>query len=98
MKDILAIVFSAAVAALAEFVNFLITRRALSKQNGVSAVFALRTVIVGAVLAGIYFAAKALTLDVTACMIAAAVAAGVSLAVFTAFLMRSDKKGGGKDG
>ncbi len=98
MKDILPL-FAAFLAGFAvEVVNYLITRSALSSKKDVFLIFPLRTLIAGAFLIALYFTAKALGLDVTACMIAGAVGATVGLAAFTALLMRNNKKGGGKDG
>ena len=96
--NVISLVIAFAAGAAVEFLNYLITRAALAKPNGMSAIFSLRALIAAAFLAALYFASKALGLDVTACMIAGAAGASVGLAAFTALLMKYNRKGGGSDG
>ena len=91
----LAVAFICGVAV--EFVNFLITRSALEKKS-LAAIFPLRSLVAAAFLAALYFASRALGLNVTACMIAGVVGASAALAAFTALLIRSTRKGGEDDG
>ena len=98
MKDVLFPVLAFVLGAAVEFVNFLLTSSALRKKKDALMIFPLRTVIAAGFLILLYFAAKALGLNVTACMIAGAVGASAGLAVFSMLLMKDNKKGGDRDG
>ena len=98
MGDILPLVAAFFAGVAVEFLNYLITRSAISDGKNTPFVFPLRALIAAAFLAALYFTAKALAIDVTACVIAGAVGATVALAAFTALLMKNNKKGGGGDG
>ena len=87
--------------ALAEAVNYFITRAALGKKSGVTAIFPVRTLVAALFLASLYYIGKGRGLDLVPFMIAGVLGATAGLAVFTLLLMRKMKtggKGGGSDG
>ncbi|MBO4385377.1 MAG: hypothetical protein J5854_08195 [Clostridia bacterium] len=92
MKEILPAVIAFSGGALAEFVNYLITRSALGKKSGVYMILPLRTLVAGGCLAAIYFIGRALKLDLTVFMIAGALGATAGLIVFTLLLIRGTGK------
>ncbi|MBR0136132.1 MAG: hypothetical protein IJM18_08015 [Clostridia bacterium] len=79
---------------LAEFINSLITRRAMAGRAS-AALIPLRTLVTGGYMVLLYFISRAFGLNTAAALIGGAAGATAGLIVFTLILM---KKRSGKEG
>ncbi len=96
MKGYLPVIAAFVLGVLAEYVNYLITRKALAGRGNAHAIIPLRTLVTGGFIALLFLCGRAFGLELGPLLIAGAAGATAGLIVFTLILLR--KKGGENDG